>query len=269
MHGERERIHVGRAPVDMISRDEVLAHAGEILAGPGNPPWPATIVTTNAQFVYLARKPRFADVLDRADFSVADGMSLVLASHLLRTPLPGRIAGIDLVMDLCALLNRLRGSIYLLGGTPGAARATAAIMGVRYPRMRVAGVDCPPLGFEKSPQTAEATLTRIQDARPDLLLVAFGAPKQEYWIDSNLMALPCKLAMGVGCTFDVASERLRRAPVWMQTRGLEWLFRLSLEPRRLWKRYLVCNTYFAWIVLLQIVQQLFRGKRAPKVEVVS
>lgn len=267
MEKAKNRIHFGRAVVDMVSKEEVLARVQTYLQEPRNLAWPAVIATVNAQFVHLAgRQPRFAAFLENADLSIADGMSLVFGSRLLGNPLPERITGVDLTEDLWALLSEQGGSVYLLGGKPRAAEETARRLKSRYPNVRFAGWDCPPVGFEKSAETAAHLLRRIQIARPDLLLVAFGAPKQEYWIEDNLLALPCKLVMGVGATFDMLSGQVRRAPDWMQKGGLEWLFRASLEPRRLAYRCLVNNSYFIWIVLCQLLLHWFHSAENKKVE---
>jgi N-acetylglucosaminyldiphosphoundecaprenol N-acetyl-beta-D-mannosaminyltransferase len=256
----RNRIHFGNAEVDVVTKHEVLARAGEFLARASERP--RVIVAVNAQLVHLVRmQPRFAACLERADLSLADGMSLVFASRLLGKPLPERIAGVDLTEDLWALLNEQNGSIYLLGGQPGAAEETVRRLGARYPNVRAAVVDCPPRGFEKDEQASRAVLERIQAARPDLLLVGLGAPKQEYWIEDHISALPCKLVVGVGGTFDILSGLVRRAPVWMQRTGLEWFFRLCIEPRRLWRRYLVGNSYFVWLVATQFVERRLSPKR--------
>jgi N-acetylglucosaminyldiphosphoundecaprenol N-acetyl-beta-D-mannosaminyltransferase len=266
--GEKHRIRFGRAVVDVISKEAVLERAREILQGTSTSLLPAVIATVNAQFVHLAyREPRFASFLLHADLSIADGMSLVFASRLLGQPLPERISGVDLTEDLWALLNKQGGSVYLLGGKPGAAAATAQKLQERYPQVKIVGVDSPPMGFEKMPEVKNVVLRKIQAAQPDLLLVCLGAPKQEYWIEDHLLALPVKLVMGVGGTFDLLSGQVRRAPMWMQKCGLEWFFRLYVEPGRLWQRYLVGNSYFAWVVLSQIIAQIFHRRRETKAEI--
>jgi N-acetylglucosaminyldiphosphoundecaprenol N-acetyl-beta-D-mannosaminyltransferase len=185
---------------------------------------------------------------------------------LLGKPLPERITGLDLTNDLCELLDRQCGSVYLLGGKPGAASLTAKMLQVRYPRLRIAGVNCPLMEFEKVPEATGAVLEMVREAHPDLLLVGLGAPKQEYWIEDNLAALPCKLVMGVGCTFDVLCGQVRRAPAWMQRANLEWFFRVCVEPGRLWKRYLLGNSYFVWVVLRECLAKKVRRQSDSKVE---
>lgn len=261
------RIRIGHAVVDVVSRNEVLQRARRLLSTESA--LPAVITTVNAQFVHLAhQRPRFEALLKHSDINVADGMSLVVASRLLGRPLPERITGVELSVDLCALAARLGASVYLLGGHVGAARGTAAHLEMRFPGLRIAGVDCPPTGFEKSPELAAAVLARIQAAHPAVLLVCLGAPKQEYWIEENLSVLPVKLAIGVGSTFDVLSGEVRRAPRWMQNCGMEWFFRLCSDPARLWRRYLVGNSYFIWTVLIQAASQFFLREPKLKDEVV-
>jgi N-acetylglucosaminyldiphosphoundecaprenol N-acetyl-beta-D-mannosaminyltransferase len=255
---EKARLHFGRAVVDVVSKDDVLKYAEEYLRSRRSKP--AVIVPVNAQLVNLAnRSPRFSEFLNCVELSIADGMSLVLGSRLLGTSLPERIAGADLAVDLCEVTNRLGSSVYLLGGKCNAATGAAAYLKRLYPALKIAGADCPPFGFEKSPEVASEVVRKILAAQPDLLMVCFGAPKQEYWIEDNLVALPCRLVVALGCTFDVLSGQLPRAPSWMQRSGLEWLFRLCMEPKRLWQRYMVSNSYFIWIVLFQAFVQTIRG----------
>jgi N-acetylglucosaminyldiphosphoundecaprenol N-acetyl-beta-D-mannosaminyltransferase len=264
----KNRVRFGALFVDVITKNEVLNFANAILQENKRHNNPAVIVTVNAQFIYLAAKqPRFAKFINNAYLSIADGMSLVYGSCLLKKPLPERITGIDLSNDLCKLLNQTGGSVYLLGGKPGAASFTAQMLQAHYPQLCIAGANCPPQGFEKLFHAADAVLKMIQNAKPDLLLVGLGAPKQEYWIENNLCALPCKLVIGVGGTFDILSGQVQRAPVWMQKCGLEWFFRLCVEPSRLWKRYLICNSYFIWIILTQFFAHIINDKTKKKVEV--
>ena len=262
-----ERLRFGHAVVDVISKEQVLAWARELLLREDRTQ-SAVIVTVNAQFVHLAGKqPRFAVYIERADLSVADGMSLVFGSQLLGKRLPERITGVDLTSDLCELLDVQGGSVYLMGGAPGSAAGAAEVLQRRYVDLHIAGVDCPPMGFEKGAATAGAVLAKIEAAHPDLLLVGLGAPKQEYWIEQNLSVLSAKLVVGVGATFDILSNHVRRAPAWMQRCNLEWFFRFCLEPGRLWRRYLVGNSYFIWVVLAQCITQTLRGKRVREAEV--
>lgn len=218
-------VHVHRLTMERaLDRIEAFAAGHE----------PRHVVTVNLDYLRLARAlPDFRDALNAADLAVADGMPLVWASRLRGPSLPARIAGIDLVRGIAG-----RGlSLFLLGAEPGVAleagRRLAAEEGAR-----IAGIDSPPFGpFE--PAEEERIVKAVRDARPDVLLVALGAPRQDLWIRRLLPALGVPIAMGVGCTFDVLSGRLRRAPAWMRGAGLEWLYRLSRQPRHLWRRYLL------------------------------
>jgi len=209
-------------------------------------------VTANAQFAQIASTDRrFYKLLHDAEVVVADGMSVVAASRILGHPLPQRIAGIDLVIELCREAARSGLSVYLLGGRPCAAKKAADNLNLTCPGLRVAGVDCPPLGFSKDPAESAAVVRRISSVAPDILLVAFGAPKQEFWMEEHAAKLPVKVMIGVGCSFDVLAGFIRRAPRWMQKVGLEWVFRTIHEPRRLWKRYLLGNVQFVQAVIWQ------------------
>ncbi len=215
---------------------------------------PAIVITLNAQSALLAAdEPRFAAILNRGALCLADGMSIVFASRLLGTPLRQRITGVDLTETLCARCAREGLSVYFLGGRPGAADRTAAVLAARYPGLKIAGTGCPPQGFEHDPAGVERIRQRVREAAPDLLFVGFGVPKQEYWLDENAPYLETAVVMSVGGAFELLAGFVPRAPRWLQTIGMEWLFRLAMEPRRLWRRYLIGNTRF----VLMIVRQLF------------
>lgn len=246
-----ERVHVGPLALDPLTMREavdqicLLASARESKA--------RIIATANAQFAQIAKSNRrFRDILLNSDIVVADGMSLVAASWLLERPLPERVAGVDLVVELCHEAAAKCLSVYFLGGKPCSAKNAARRLSARFPGLTVTGIDCPPLGFENDHDELAAVVRRISEAAPDILFVAFGAPKQEYWMNEHVDSIPTVM-IGVGCSFDVLSGELERAPLWMQNSGLEWAFRLSREPRRLWKRYLLGNAQFVKAVLWQWV----------------
>lgn len=211
----------------------------------------AHVVTLNAQFVEIAHHdPQFADVMRRSDLSVADGLSLVWASRVLGRRLPERVAGVDLMVRLCEAAAAEGSSVYFLGGSPGAASFSSQRLRREFPRLTVAGVDCPPAGFTNDPEECTEVARRIELAKPDLLFVGLGAPKQEYWIE-RYAHLPAKVMMGIGGTFELVAGFRKRAPLLIQQTGFEWLWRLCMEPRRLWKRYLIGNTHFILFVFKQ------------------
>jgi N-acetylglucosaminyldiphosphoundecaprenol N-acetyl-beta-D-mannosaminyltransferase len=198
---------------------------------------PQQIVTVNLDFLRLSVHNRtFRDIVNASSLVIADGMPLVWASRLQGEPLPQRIAGVDLVME-CARLSAGQGyRLFLLGAAPGVADSAAQVMRRRYPDVQIAGTYSPP---SLSADDNATTLALVREARPDILLVAFGAPRQETWIQQHMQTLGIPVCMGVGGSFDLISGRLSRAPEWMRRGGMEWFYRFSLEPKRLWKRYFV------------------------------
>jgi N-acetylglucosaminyldiphosphoundecaprenol N-acetyl-beta-D-mannosaminyltransferase len=211
------------------------------------------IETVNAQFVCIARETNdFSAVIDKADMVVADGISVVAASRILGKPLPERVAGIDLLAKICEKAVVTGHTVYLLGGEPGVAVKAASHLRDQYPGLVIAGVDS---GYFPGPEEESVVIDRIQRAAPDFLFVGMGVPKQEYWIEQHAPGMAVKVMMGVGGSFDVLAGDIPRAPVWMQKAGLEWLYRLGREPRRLWRRYVLGNLQFIRIVALQWVAQ--------------
>jgi|HubBroStandDraft_1064217.scaffolds.fasta_scaffold180373_1 N-acetylglucosaminyldiphosphoundecaprenol N-acetyl-beta-D-mannosaminyltransferase len=245
------RFALGRTVVDRISMEYAAVLITEALLHRGELP-PLTIVGPNAYLVTLAeRDERFAEAMQAADLAVPDGISVVMASRLLGTPIPERVTGGDLMERLCAEASRFGFRVFFLGGLPGAAVMAGHNLRLRYPGLRICGTYCPPLGFEKDPVEMSHIRNEINEAAPDLLCVAFGAPKQEIWMQANRGNLRVGAILPVGAAFDTQSGLRHRAPRWMQQIGMEWFFRLVMEPRRLWRRYLLGNAEFIGIVLRQ------------------
>lgn len=212
----------------------------------------AFVVTPNAQHVVtLQYDERFRAIYERAFLVVPDGVPLLWAAKMLGQRLGGRVNGTDLLETLCAVAARERLRVFFLGGRVGAAAGAAAVLRRRYPDLDVCGTYCPSLGFERDPVERAKIVATINAAHPDLLFVGLGAPKQEYWIDDNAGRLNVGVALGIGVSFEFVAGLVARAPRWMQTYGLEWLFRLVSEPKRLWRRYLVGNVLFCAIVARQ------------------
>jgi N-acetylglucosaminyldiphosphoundecaprenol N-acetyl-beta-D-mannosaminyltransferase len=200
---------------------------------------PHQFVTVNVDFLKLAKRdPAFRRLLNTSDLVVADGMPLLWASRLLGTPIPSRITGTDLVLGCASMANAHGYSIFLLGAQPGVAEAAARVLGQQYPRLRICGTYAPPLGPFTSDEDARM-VHQIRAAAPDFLFVAFGAPRQDVWIREHMAELGVPVSVGIGGVLNFIAGTVRRAPGWMQHSGLEWLFRMSQEPGRLWRRYLV------------------------------
>jgi N-acetylglucosaminyldiphosphoundecaprenol N-acetyl-beta-D-mannosaminyltransferase len=169
---------------------------------------------------------------------LADGAPVVLASRLLGRPLPERVAGSDLVPQLFASANEANPlRVFLLGAAPGVAETAARRIETEWPAVKVVGCYSPPLGFERDNLENAQIFSRIAEARPDVVIVGFGAPKQEIWVHEHSRQLQAKVAICAGATIDFLAGNRERSPVWMRRAGLEWLHRLGSEPRRLATRY--------------------------------
>lgn len=197
------------------------------------------VVTPNVDHaVMLEHDERLQVAYRDASLVIADGFPVVLASRLLKRPLPERVAGSDLAPELFASASAERPlSVYLLGAAPGVADRAAAKIHERWPHTKVVGTYSPPLGFQNNPAENDAIIARVNAAEPDVLVLGFGAPKQEHWIAAHHKKLNAKSALCLGATIDFLAGEQKRAPRWMQRLNLEWLHRLLGQPRRLFKRY--------------------------------
>jgi N-acetylglucosaminyldiphosphoundecaprenol N-acetyl-beta-D-mannosaminyltransferase len=215
------------------------------------------VVTPNVDHLRRCRKDvNFSALVAEASLVVADGMPLVWASRLQATPLPGRVAGSDLITSLSGAAATQGRSIFLLGGVEGTAEAAAKILQERFPNLRIAGTSYPPPGFENDENAMRKIVELLQSTNPDIVYVALGSPKQEQFIDRIRRTLPGAWWLGVGVSFSFLCGDVRRAPVWMRKMGLEWFHRMMQEPRRLMKRYLLVGIPYASAML---ARALFRG----------
>src|SRR6266516_357157 len=161
-----------------------------------------------------------------ADLVVADGMPIVWASRLVGKPLPSRVAGVDLLVDLCEAAAEHDLSVSFLGAPPGVAERVVARLTTQFPRLRVAGVYAPPLGFETVSSEMSKAVEAANKGEPDLLFVALGTPKAENWVHLVRPQLQARAVMGVGGALDMLAGRVLRAPRWIQNAGVEWAWRL-------------------------------------------
>ena len=222
---------------------------------------PSYIVTPNAAHIVLLQKDaEFRKVYENAALVLADGMPLIWVSKFLGVPLKEKISGSDLVPKLCEVSAKKGFKVFLLGGRPNAALKSAKNLKKKYSGLQIAGIYSPPFGFEKDKTENDTIIKMIVRSKPDILFIGLGAPKQEKWIYAHYKELNIPVSIGVGGTFDFVAGIVKRAPKWMQEVGLEWFFRFLQEPKRLWKRYLIGNTIFTWLVL----KTLFKGKIARR-----
>jgi N-acetylglucosaminyldiphosphoundecaprenol N-acetyl-beta-D-mannosaminyltransferase len=248
------RINICGIEIDQYNFDEVLERIIYHAVAQRSPEY---VVTPNAMHILnLQKDALFREIYRKAFLVVPDGVSLLWSAKFLNTPLNGRVNGTDLFEQLCAVAAEKGLKVFLLGGREGAAETAKKVLEARHPDIKIVGTHCPPYGFES--QSAELLLinTKIKTANPDLLFVGLGAPKQEKWIAANYQELAVPISVGIGVSFELVANMVSRAPIWMQTNGLEWLFRLIVEPSRLWKRYIIGNPLFILLVLKQRLRLL-------------
>jgi len=224
--GSGATVDVLSVPVSRLTAEDVLGRIEEFIAASS----PHMIVTSDTSAIVHAQDdPEFMEIMRQADLVTPDGAGIVWAAKLLNLPIAERVAGCDLVESICALAARRGYSVYLLGGREGVAEQAAAALCRRCEGLKVAGTHHGYFSADEEPEI----VNRIRQARPDVLFVAFGIPRQEKWIRRHLEQLQVPVCIGVGGSFDVFAGRTRRAPKWMQDCGLEWLYRTVREPRRL------------------------------------
>jgi N-acetylglucosaminyldiphosphoundecaprenol N-acetyl-beta-D-mannosaminyltransferase len=258
-----ERISLLGVEIDAVTEADAIAFVLSGLAdGRGG-----FVVTPNLdQLRQLVRRPDLAELYRRADLVVADGMPLVWASRLQGTPLHERVAGSDLVWSLTAEAALRGRSVFLLGGAPGAGEAAEARLRSLYPGARFAGRVSPPLGFERDEGEIDRIRLALREARPDVVYVALGFPKQERLIAYLREEFPSTWFLGVGYSLSFVGGQTARAPDWMIRLGLEWVHRLAQDPRRLASRYLVHGLPFATRLFAAALATRLRrggGRRPP------
>ncbi len=246
-HHTLPTVAIGGIPVANLSEDEAVAIIDKLILEGGSH---YGAVVNAAKLVAADRDESLKRVLLEADLVTADGMSVVWASRLLGHGVKQRVTGIDLFERLVEHAAHRGLSVYFLGAREEAVRGTVEVFKNRFPAIRIGGYRNG--YFDASESVAVCEAIRLSGA--DLLFVGMGSPKQEHWITANVARTGVRFALGVGGSFDHLSGDVRRAPQWMQRSGLEWLHRLAKEPRRLWRRYLVGNSAFIWLIVRQLVQ---------------
>ena len=195
----------------------------------------------------------------RASLAVADGMPLIWASRLQGTPLVERVPGRQLIWTLCRGASSRGVSVFLLGGESGVAAEAAAALTQEIPNLSVVGTHCPPHGFEDDECYMNAIVTQLDSVRPGVVFCGLGFPKQERLMSFLAARFPSMWFIGSGATLTMAAGRVRCAPKWMQRLGLEWLFRLVQEPKRLFSRYVIHDVPFACRLLVASVRMRWIG----------
>jgi exopolysaccharide biosynthesis WecB/TagA/CpsF family protein len=242
------KVMIAGVTIDNVTMDEALSFIEELIQKKKV----SYIVTPNVDHIIkLQRDQEFQKIYREAACVLPDGMPLLWAAKFVGTPLKEKVSGSDLVPRLCEIAAPKGYRLFFLGGRPGAARKATVRLRERLPSLKVAGVYSPPFGFEKNDEENEKIAKMIKETAPDILLVGLGAPKQEKWIYQHYKKLEVPISIGVGVTFEFIAGMVKRAPQWMQESGLEWLWRLMKEPRRLWKRYLIDDMQFFRLIVAQ------------------
>jgi N-acetylglucosaminyldiphosphoundecaprenol N-acetyl-beta-D-mannosaminyltransferase len=221
-----ERVDMFGVPLARTDMEGALERIDRFIADRS----PHMIVTSDTPGIMRARDdPEYQEIVRAADMVTADGRGVIWMARVLGLPMKERVSGVDLIERICERAVDRHYSAYLLGAMPGVAQEAARALAARCPGLRIAGTDHGYFTDDEEPEV----LRRIAEARPDILFVALGAPRQEKWIRRHMTELQVPVAIGVGGAFDVLAGRVPRAPEWMQRAGLEWLFRLLREPKRL------------------------------------
>lgn len=245
-------------PFDNITTAETVRLIEQMVAS-GKPHY---LATANVDFLVQAQNDvELRRILMDAHLVLCDGTPLLWASRLLGNPLPERVAGSDLVPLLIQVAAKKRLRIFFLGGTEASTSRAVEKLKTKYPELIIAGHYCPPFA-NLLDMNHQDICTKIRVAKPDLLFVAFGCPKQEKWISMHYRSLGVPVSVGVGATIDFIAGTAKRAPKWMQRAGLEWVFRLVQEPRRLFKRYAKDMFHFSRALVRQWME-MPRMRNAP------
>lgn len=273
-------VNILGVPLDNLTMDQTIRQIMTMVQDYRKDRRPRLVATVNVDFLVNAlnwfssrpRHPELLHILRTADLVTADGMPIVWASRLLGAPLSGRVTGADLVPRLAAAAAKNGKSIYFLGGKGDEAEKAISILRSQNPGLVVAGADAPFVHVDgealaRSEVEDTPIVDRINRSGADILLVAFGNPKQEIWFHRNRSRLKVPVSIGIGGTFAFVAGSVARAPHWMQRTGLEWIFRLLQEPRRLWRRYFI-GLLKIIIMLLPVfgyvkIQKLMRRFRQP------
>jgi N-acetylglucosaminyldiphosphoundecaprenol N-acetyl-beta-D-mannosaminyltransferase len=254
-----EPVWVWGVPFAPFSMAAALSAIGRLIEA-GRPTY---FITANVHYAMLTgENADLRSINEQAAFILADGAPLVWASRWLGSPLPERVAGSDLIFEFSALAAQKGHRLFFLGGAEGVAANAVERLCELCPGLQIVGVESPPFR-DQSDEEHEALAARIRAARPDMLFTAFTMPRGERWLAANYESLGVPVLANIGAAIDFAAGRVRRAPRWMQKCGLEWAFRLWLEPRRLFGRYFR-NACFIVRMVAQDLLRAARGRAAHR-----
>lgn len=212
------------------------------------------VVAVNVDVVMKMEDDLFLKkITDNADLTIVDGKPLIWISKIKKNPIKEKISGSDLVPNLCKLANEKGYSIFIIGGKDNVVEQAKIKLEKKYKKIKIVGTYSPALGFENDEKELKNINSIINKAKPDLLFVCFGCPKQEKWIYNNINKYNATVSICAGATVDFIAGNVKRAPKWMSNCGLEWFYRFLQEPRRLFKRYFIDD--------IKIIKLIFKYKK--------
>ena len=236
-----KRIEFLKAPMDIATMQETVSFIENRIE---KKEFLQHVVVNVAKIVNMQKDPVLAESVKACDLINIDGMGVVFGARFLGHDVPERVAGVDLFHELLAMSAKRNFPVFLLGATQEVVSETVSKVKAHNPDLTIAGYND---GYFWEDE--EAVVTKIRESGAKLLFVAITSPKKENFINKWQDKLGVDFVMGVGGTFDVVAGKVKRAPLWMQKAGLEWLYRVMQEPGRMWKRYLVTNTKFIILLL--------------------
>jgi len=240
---------------DIFFQKCTLSSATEIIIEQARQHKRGLIVTPNVDHIITNQNDaELHEIYQRASLITADGMPLVWLSRLLpmNNSLPERVTGSDLLFSVCQMAEAQHLSVGFIGAQPGVVEKAKNKLCALHPKLDVLITHSPPFGFEKNTEQSMKIIELCQTMEPDILFFGVGCPKQEKWCDKHLDQLNTGPIICVGAAFDFAAGKVNRAPNWMRTSGLEWVYRLIQEPGRLWKRYLIKDSLFLYYAIKEL-----------------
>ncbi len=247
------RVKIGSVTIDSLAFGEAIDAIEDLVRrGKGG-----MVFTPNVDHIVVAEEDAaFRAAYARADLALVDGTPVVWAARLLGSPLPEKISGSDLIRPLAERAAARGWRVYFLGGRPGVALEAKSILEREYPGLQVVGTSAPMIDLSKDISEQREAIEAIRDARPDLLFLALGAPKQEIFAHRIRAVVGPVVMLGIGASLDFVTGAAKRSPTWMSALGIEWIYRLAQEPDRLWKRYLLRDPKFLPILLREARSRL-------------
>lgn len=241
-----KRIEFLKSPMDIATMQETVSFIESRIE---QKQFLQHVVVNVAKIVNMQKDPVLAESVKACEVINIDGMGVVFGARFLGHDVPERVAGVDLFHELLAMSAKRDFPVFLLGATEEVVSKTVEVVKAQNPNLNIAGYHDGYFFGNKDGQDEEAVVTKIRESGAKLLFVAITSPKKENFINKWQDKLGVDFVMGVGGTFDVVAGKVKRAPQWMQKAGLEWLYRVLQEPGRMWKRYLVTNSKFAYLLI--------------------